>query len=429
MGSAAVDLGGKFRFIKMLGKGVSGEVYLAKNQELGRTEAIKVLAPTTEDQTFAARFAREAQATLRLDHPNIVRVYECGELPDGRPYMALEYIPGETLAETLAREGRLSSRRTLRIVDQLARAVSHAHERGVIHRDLKPQNVILNGDDELKVLDFGLAKIIAPDHHEPVELTGAGDVFGSPVYMAPEQFLGQPPDPRTDVYAIGCIAYEALVGSPPFGGTLIELMQGHTGGDVIAPGDLSQESEISADFDQLVLRCMAKSAAHRYASGADLSRALEQLPDYGALLQVEGSGPSLSAAVAADPHAVQGARRASWNLAAALIEHQRATSHIVSSVQQLHALAQQSAAHTSLRHAIHSLTQERSTASPDQCFDLDMQIATMNGRLDDITRSLDADYHGAYRSLRDALDDAIEGRTASRFGEAVNAYQAARHLL
>ena len=435
MTNLAVDLGANFHVIKMLGKGAGGEVYLVNNQARGRVEAVKVLAPTAKDKNFAARFEREAKATNRLDHPNIVHVYEYGALPGGRPFIALEFVDGETLADLVARTGPQPSMDVTRMLSQLALAVAHAHERGVIHRDLKPQNLIVDARGTLKILDFGLAKIVAPDHVEEVELTTAGDIFGSPEYMAPEQFFGKPPDPRTDVYALGCIAFELLVGRPPFAGTLIELMQGHMNGPVVTPSSLQPNADIPSELDAVVLGCMAKAAEDRFSSGAELAEALRGVPC--ALNVVEGTGNGVGRArlreqQAAEPpsaEVIQHARVCAWNLANGLIACSRATSGIVSGVQQLQGLAQTSASHTSLRFAIDSLIRERATATMAERFDLDMQIATMQVRLQEIVATLGSDYEAAYKSLSDALDQAISPRIAKKLPEELNAYKASRHIL
>ena len=269
-----------------------GEVFLAEHINLGRKEALKILQPSlAAEPEFAARFRREARATNRVQHPNIVSVFDFGQLPDGRLLLAMEYVEGEGLSALIRRIGRLPVSRALNVLIQLASAVDHAHSRGVVHRDLKPENMILvehrGQPDVLKVLDFGIAKIVAPDYKSH-GLTKKGEVFGTPAYMPPEQFAGQAADPRSDLYAIGVIAFELLVGEPPFSGRTMELMHAHLTKIPDLPSQRRPEARIPPELDALVRRCLEKDPARRFQSGNDLRRALEQVPGYAA--KKPGSG-------------------------------------------------------------------------------------------------------------------------------------------
>lgn len=262
-----------------------GKVYLAENTEVGRKEAIKVLKPElAKDERFAGRFRREARATSRLYHPNIVALYDAGTLPGGRLFIAMEYVDGAPLENILAeQELGLPADKSLTIVCQLASAVEHAHSRGVVHRDLKPANLMVierrGQQDQLKVLDFGVAKIISPEYQESMRVSQEGVVFGTPIYMAPEQFYEKSNDPRSDIYAIGCIAFELLTGMPPFTGRVSEIVVAHT--DKPPPRPSQFADDISPDLEAVILRCLAKNPKNRYATAGDLLAALVPLhPDY-----------------------------------------------------------------------------------------------------------------------------------------------------
>jgi serine/threonine protein kinase len=278
-------LDGRYRVLSQLGRGAMGEVYLAEHLHLGRREALKVLHPSlASDPQFVSRFRREARATNRLSHPNIVSVHDFGQLPDGRFYLAMEYAEGESLSRVLATVGRLPLVRALYLLHQLAAAVDHAHQRGVVHRDLKPDNLVLvqkrGRTDLLKVLDFGIAKIVAPDYQESLGVTPKGEVFGTPAYMAPEQFRGEGVDPRCDLYSVGCIAYEIITGALPFVGRKMELMHAHATRVPTAPSVRAPEAGLPAELDALVLRCLEKQPLRRFPTGADLQLAIENVPGF-----------------------------------------------------------------------------------------------------------------------------------------------------
>jgi hypothetical protein len=279
-------LGARYRVIGKVGEGAMGQVYLAEHLHLGRREAIKVLLPgVAMDPAFVARFRREARATNRVQHPNIVSVYDFGQLPDGRLFLSMEYADGESLHQLIEDHGAMPVARVLHIVSQLAHALDHAHERGVIHRDLKPANLILTEHrghkDVLKVLDFGMAKIVSPEYIEQVAVTGKGDIFGTASYMAPEQFYQAEADPRSDIYAIGCIAFELLVGEPPFVGHPMELMDAHRSKSADAPSRRRPNASIDAMLDQIVLTCLEKDPAERFQTGGVLYSALKQVKGFG----------------------------------------------------------------------------------------------------------------------------------------------------
>jgi hypothetical protein len=270
----------RWRILSELGHGGMGEVYLAEHIALGRKEAIKILRPSlATDPTFVSRFRREARAVNRLRHPNIISIYDFGQLNDNRFFLSMEYADGESVFAQLKRDTRFDVPRALHVLSQLAYAVHHAHSRGVVHRDLKPDNLILVGDDALlKVLDFGVAKIVAADHSDSMALSSTNLVWGSPRYLSPERARGVGDDPRSDLYSIGVIAFELVTGTAPFVGNADEVIRGHLKQTAPAPSKLAPE--IPPELDALIVKCMAKKPDERFQTAADLFAALTRVPGY-----------------------------------------------------------------------------------------------------------------------------------------------------
>ena len=220
---------GKYEILKEIGRGGFAVVYKARDPDLDRTVALKVLAPHLSwDPTFAQRFRREAQATANLRHPHIVTVHEVGEA-EGQLYIAMAHLPGQTLAEMLKAEGAMSPNRALPILEQVADTLDYAHQQGVIHRDVKPSNIMVEETERgprATLMDFGLVKALESSE----SLTSAGTILGSPEYMAPEQ---ADPDreseigPATDRYALGVVAYQVLTGRVPFPGSTPSTLVAH----------------------------------------------------------------------------------------------------------------------------------------------------------------------------------------------------------
>ncbi len=274
IGTVLID---RWRIISELGRGGMGEVWLAENVPLERLEALKILSSTVAvDPQFVSRFRREARAVNRLRHPNIIALFDFGQFPDGRFYIAMEHAEGQNVQQLL-RTTRFTVPRAIRVLDQLAQAVHHAHSRGVVHRDLKPSNLIVAPDDTLKVLDFGMAKIVAPDHAESVALSTSNVIWGTAKYMSPERATGTGNDPRTDLYAIGCIAYELVTGRAPFLGTAQEILHAHLTQEPAPPSSRRPAGELPPELDPIILRLLAKRPDDRYASAADLYAALHRL--------------------------------------------------------------------------------------------------------------------------------------------------------
>jgi len=270
----------RWRILSALGRGGMGEVWLAEHLTSGRKEALKILMPQAAlDPQFVSRFRREARAVNRLRHPNIIALYDFGQLPDQRFYLAMEYAEGASVFELLRRDRQLELPLALHLLGQLSYAVHHAHSRGVVHRDLKPANMIVAGEDAtLKVLDFGMAKIVANDSAESAALSTGNLIWGTAKYMSPERVTGTGDDPRIDLYAIGCIAFELVTGQPPFVGTSNEVLHSHMTQPPPIPS--MRRATIPSELDQVILRCLEKKPEHRFASAADLFAALRKVPGY-----------------------------------------------------------------------------------------------------------------------------------------------------
>jgi eukaryotic-like serine/threonine-protein kinase len=251
---------------RALGSGGMGEVFLARDRVLGRDVALKVLRTQyAGDREFAERFRREAQSAASLSHPNIVQVYDRGETEDGASYIAMEYVPGGTLKEKIVAEGPLGAREAAALGAQVAEALGAAHERGMVHRDIKPQNVLLTGRGEAKVADFGIARA-----GSSVTISRTGSVMGTAGYMSPEQALGKPATPKSDLYSLGVVLYEALTGELPFtADNPIAVSMKHVNDPLVPPKEI--DPTIPEGMNALVTRLMAKNPDDRYASADELA--------------------------------------------------------------------------------------------------------------------------------------------------------------
>jgi serine/threonine-protein kinase len=260
---------GDFELVRELGRGGMGVVYEARQRSLNRVVALKmVLRGEFASDADRARFRAEAEAAARLVHPNIVQVYEVGEV-GGQPYFAMQFVPGSTLSRRLA-EGPLSPLDAAGLIAAVARAVDHAHRHGIVHRDLKPANVLLAADGTPKITDFGLAKLA-----DAGSLTQTGAIIGTPSYMAPEQARAEKRlGPAADVYALGAILYECLTGRPPFqAATALDTLLLVQEQDPVLPRMLNPG--VPRDLETVCLKCLEKSPDRRYASAAALAEDLE----------------------------------------------------------------------------------------------------------------------------------------------------------
>lgn len=270
---------GPYSLRERLGSGGGGVVYVAWDQRLEREVALKVvmLAPGAPSDA-RARFRREAVLAARLNHPNIVPIYDVGEAEHPTPlvYLAMRRLPGRTLADLLDERGPLPEPEAIRLTTALAEALDYAHRQGVLHRDLKPGNVLLDEEGRPLLADFGIAKAIEAAHGGgPEALTLTGTTVGTPAYMSPEQAAGQPLDARSDLYSLGVLLYEMLTGRPPFTGSPPQVMRAHLEAMPVPPSRL--RPGLAPALDHVVLKVLAKEPAPRFASGAALADALRRL--------------------------------------------------------------------------------------------------------------------------------------------------------
>jgi eukaryotic-like serine/threonine-protein kinase len=273
--------------VKVLGAGAMGEVYLVQNVAVGRYEALKVLKKVEQnseaDLVAQGRFKREVQAAQRLNHQGIVGTYDAGQLADGRLYLTMEYVEGVSLHALVQERGPLPIALAVGILAEAGDALHHAHSAGVVHRDIKPHNIILADHPFgkiVRILDFGMAKILDTSHKESMVLSADGAIFGTPQYMSPEQCMGKPPDPRTDIYALGCVGFELLLGEPPFRGALAPLFAMHLKTPPRVPSKVDPDAGIPPELDAVILRCLEKSVDKRFQTGGDLCAALQGVPGY-----------------------------------------------------------------------------------------------------------------------------------------------------
>ncbi len=268
---------GRYRIDALLGSGGMGSVYRATQLNLDRTVAIKIISAGLADPAAFERFKREALVVARLRHPNIVSVFDFGAATDLGAYIVMEYLPGTSLNRELKRRGPLPVDEAIEIISQVCNAVTEAHASGVVHRDLKPHNIVLEATREgvrVKVLDFGIAKLWDDTGTDGASLTKTGAFLGTPSYMAPEQWSGEAADARLDVYALGCVFYELLTGKPPFvSSNSVKLLRMHTEQTPVPPS--THRHEIDAHVDAAVLRALAKLPDDRFQSPADFAEALE----------------------------------------------------------------------------------------------------------------------------------------------------------
>jgi beta-lactam-binding protein with PASTA domain/tRNA A-37 threonylcarbamoyl transferase component Bud32 len=264
-------LSGRYQLGEVLGYGGMAEVYKARDVRLDRDVAIKLLrSDLARDPSFQARFRREAQSAAALTHPMIVSVYDTGsdEKHDPPlPYIVMEYVDGHTLRDVLHLDGRLTQNRALEIMIDVSAALDYSHRAGIVHRDIKPGNVMITRDGSVKVMDFGIARAIA---QSTATVTQTAAVMGTAQYLSPEQARGEKVDARSDLYSAGVVLYELLTGQPPFqGDSPVAVAYQHVREDPIPPSDL--ESDLSADADAVVMKMLAKNPGNRYQNAAEMS--------------------------------------------------------------------------------------------------------------------------------------------------------------
>lgn len=273
---------GRYEVLAHIGSGGMGEVYKVLDRETQKLFALKMISPAVaERKILAKRLEHEAQAARTLVHGNIVSVYDVGANTDGAPYLIMDYVEGDSLEALLKAESCLNQLRALPIFMQIAEALVHAQQKSIIHRDLKPNNILMtktpDGNDMVKIVDFGIAKISDQDGADKTKLTQTGELLGTPLYMSPEQCTGEEIDSRSDIYSFGCIMHEVLSGKSPFTAeNSVKVILRHLNED---PPPLPNNVGISADMKEVIARCLEKHRENRYKNAVDLHIDLERIFD------------------------------------------------------------------------------------------------------------------------------------------------------
>ena len=264
-----------YRILSQLGHGGMGVVYVAEDTHLARRVAIKFSTASPENTQFRARFLQEARAASALNHPHIASIYDYGETPEGHPFIVMELVGGEDLFQVL-RRGPMPVAESLRIVEQVAEALGEAHRQGIAHRDIKPSNIVLGERDEVKVLDFGLAKQMQeapPSQDASTILTSAtmeGTILGTPQYMSPEQAKDAPLGPASDLFSLGAVLYECLAAKPAFSGAnSVEILAAVLHVDPAPPSQ--SNPQVTPEMDRIALKALAKQPEARYQSADQMA--------------------------------------------------------------------------------------------------------------------------------------------------------------
>jgi serine/threonine protein kinase len=271
---------GRYRILRRLGEGATAAVFLAEHLRIGRRDAIKILfGSVAADPEAAARFLRGARNVSTIQHPNVCTIYDFGEAENGIQFLAMEYVPGESLSSLLAREGSVPAERAIEITQQVASALQAAHEAGIVHRDLKPGNIMVSrnrdGSDAVKVVDFDIAKGPAEPGAEGSELTRVGFVIGTPEYMSPEQLTGEQLDGRSDVYSLGVVLFRMLTGSLPFRAREPQdLMVERLTKPPLRLDEVAPDRHFPPTLQQTLDRALARRPTDRQESAAALAKEL-----------------------------------------------------------------------------------------------------------------------------------------------------------
>lgn len=278
-------LDARFEVLEELGSGGMGRVFKVRDLTLDKLLAIKVLKQDlASDATALKRFEKEAEAAAALSHPNLISIYSHGTTSEGESYLVMDYLEGPSLAEIIEKNEKLGTERLLDIFIQICDGLAHAHKAGVIHRDVKPTNIILtkseSGKDLVKIVDFGIARVMDASVRETHDLTQTGEVFGSPQYMSPEQCLGLLLREQSDIYSLGCTLYETITGSPPFAGSNpIQLVVKHINDDAEGFSREHLDTRQKKQLETVTLKCLAKEMDDRYMSVEALKEDLEKIKE------------------------------------------------------------------------------------------------------------------------------------------------------
>lgn len=275
---------GRYKILSMIGQGGMGTVYLCEQIYLGTRLALKVLDAENISSTGIRRFQQEAKLIVSIEHENIITVHDFGVIADRYPFFTMDYLEGESLAEVLAKKGTFKTAEALPIIKGICAGLSHAHAHGVVHRDIKPSNIMLVNDESIRtkrvcLVDFGIAKLSNASPAEEQSLTKTGEVFGSPLYMSPEQCAGEPVDERADIYSLGCVLFEMLSGTPPFlGATAFTTMVQHYTRE--KPPTLKEATlgrEFPQEIENIVAKMLNKVVSHRYQNLRSVIQDLEDM--------------------------------------------------------------------------------------------------------------------------------------------------------
>lgn len=271
-----IDLPERYEIISQLGEGGMGVIFKARHKLTNAQLAIKVLHPhLARNQSYLHRFEQEARAASTLKHPSIVTVHDFGITENHIAYLVMEWLDGPSLESVIKNTGALPTARVIPLFIQTADALAHAHRKGVVHRDIKPSNIILTMDDNkqdlVKIVDFGIAKMVGEETEGAMALTRTGDVLGSPLFMSPEQCMGAKLDSRTDIYSLGCVMYEALCGVSPFiGENSVQVIFKHVNEMPKQPSTVNQHIDRPQSLESILFRCLQKEPDKRFASMDDL---------------------------------------------------------------------------------------------------------------------------------------------------------------
>jgi serine/threonine-protein kinase len=274
----------RYRIIKKVGEGGMGAVYLAEHVFIEKKVALKILAPElARKPELTARFLQEAKSASRIGHENVIDISDFGQSPEGLVFFAMEYLEGSDLSKAIRDGGPMPWTRAQPVLMQICRALRVAHEKGIVHRDMKPENVFLirkeDREDFVKILDFGIAKVQSVGGEDTPKLTQTGMIFGTPEYMAPEQAEGRVCDSRADIYSVGCIMYHLVTGDPPFKAeNFMAMLTKHLLEEPVKPSLRRADLRIAPEVDAIVLKALVKNRDNRFQSMDELIAAIEAVP-------------------------------------------------------------------------------------------------------------------------------------------------------